>query len=153
VEDVRFTEGRRIHEDSFFVFQCFLKEPVVAITDDIVVEYRLSENSASRAPFSEKFFDIVFFAEKKKEYIDKLYPEYTALAENVLVKAHMALLKNLCKTRDKKYRKEEKNSIREIKKRKKSFISAIPGEQRFFFMVTHHMYGVYKYIYYPIRSK
>lgn len=153
IEDIRFVEGKRIHEDSFFVFQCLLKQPKMVLLDDILVQYRLSEDSASRAPFSEKFFDILYFAERKKACIEAQYPEYSALADNVLVKAHMALLKNLCKTKDKKYRAQEKNSIREIQKRKKAFVPAIYGDQQMFRIVTLHLYGVYKYLYYPIRNK
>jgi glycosyltransferase involved in cell wall biosynthesis len=149
----RFVEGRRIHEDSFFVFQCCLKQPKMVLLDDILVQYRLSEDSASRAPFSEKFFDILYFAERKKALIEEMYPEYLALADNVLVKAHMALLKNLCKTKDRKYRAQEKNSIREIRKRRKTFVPAIRGDQQMFRIVTFHLYGVYKYLYYPIRNK
>lgn len=153
IEDIRFVEGKRVNEDSFFVFQCYLKRPKVVLIDDIVVHYRITDNSASRAPFSEKFFDILYFAEQKKTYIDKLYPEFSGLSENVLIKAHLSFLKNLCKTRDKKYRIHEKNSIRMIKERKKYFIPALSGDQRMYWIVTHGLYGVYKHVYYPIRKR
>jgi len=153
LEDVRFVEGKKVHEDSFFVFQCLLKQPKLVVGDEVVLRYRLSENSASRAPFSDKFFDILYFAERKEKYVEELYPQFSDLAKNILVKAHLALLKNLCKTRDKKYRADEKNSISVIIQNKNSFIPAIHGDKMMFDIVTHHLYGFYKYIYYPIRKR
>lgn len=153
IDGVRFVEGKRVNEDSFFVFQCFLKKPTVALISDTVLKYRLTENSASRSAFSEKFFDILYFAELKKKHIDELYPEFFALSENVLIKAHLSFLKNLCKTKEKKYFSDEKKSIMEIKKRRKFFIPAIKGEKQMFWIVTHNLYSIYKYIYYPIRKK
>lgn len=147
VEDILFVEGKRVHEDSFFVFQCFLKKPKVVLIDDIIVHYRRTPNSASRAVFSEKYFDIIFFAERKKDYIDKLFPQYMELADNIVIKANMALLRNLCRTRDKKYRVYEKQYIREIKKRKDKFIPALSADKRFFWIVTHNLYSVYKNVY------
>lgn len=144
VENVRFVEGKRVNEDSFFVFQCFLNQPTVALIPNIVLKYRLTENSASRASFSDKFLDILYFAEQKRSCICDRYPEYTPLADNVWVKANMSLLKNLCKTTDKKYRDLENKSIREIKKHKKSFVPAIKGEQTFFWIVLSGMYPLYK---------
>ncbi|MBE5867333.1 MAG: glycosyltransferase [Lachnospiraceae bacterium] len=153
IGDIRFIEGKHVHEDSFFVFQCYLKKPKVVLIDDIVVQYRITENSASRAPFSEKFFDILYFAEQKKLCIEKQYPEYDHLAENVIIKAKLSLLKNLCKTKEKRYRSCEKTYIQEIVKKRKCFIPAISSDRRIFWIVTHHMYKLYKFIYFPIRQK
>jgi glycosyltransferase involved in cell wall biosynthesis len=147
LSDTRFVKGRRIHEDTFFVFQCCLRQPRVIITDEIVVQYRNTPNSASRAAFSEKFFDILYFAEQKKAAVDELYPQYANLAENMLIKAHIAMLKNLCKTKDRKYRKIEKQCEREIIKRKDKFIPAVAGDQKFFRIVTCRMYWAYKMMY------
>lgn len=153
IDGIYFIDGKRVNEDSFFVFQCFLKKPTVALIGDIVLKYRLTESSASRAPFSEKFFDILYFAKQKKRLIDEMYPEFSKLAENVLIKAHLSFLKNLCKTKDKKYRVYEKASIKEIKKRKKNFVPAIKGERLMFWIVTHNLYSLYKNVYYPLRKR
>ena len=147
VEDVRFAEGRKVHEDSFFLFQCLMKEPKVAVTEEIVLRYRLSQNSASRGAFSEKLFDILYFAEQKKTLIDQRYPQFGALGKNILVKAHMALLQNLCNTTDSQYRQAEKDSIRAVIRDKAYFIPATGANKKWFFIITHHLYGLYKLLY------
>ena len=152
IEDVRFIEGRRVHEDSFFVFRCCLKQPTVALLDDIVVQYRSTPNSASRAAFSEKFFDILYFAERKKEAVDEQYPQYADLADNMLIKAHMAMLRNLCRNKGRTYRKAERRCIREIIARKEKFIPALEADGRFFKVVTCRMYPVYKILYHLLKK-
>ena len=91
IGDLRFVPGRNIHEDSFFIFQCMLKEPKVVVQNTAVIHYNISENSASRGSFSDKYLDILYYAEQKQSLILAQAPEYAALAENVMVKAHMAL--------------------------------------------------------------
>lgn len=146
LRDLRFVEGRKIHEDSFFVFQCCLKEPKTVILDEIVLRYRVSENSASRSAFSEKYFDILYFANEKRRIVNQRYPEFHALAENTVLKANITMLNNLRKSRDKKYRQQEKACIREVIRKKQYYIAAIPGEERFFRIIIHHMYYPYKFL-------
>lgn len=152
IDNIRFTEGKRIHEDTFFVFQCCLKQPKIILLEDIVVQYRSTPNSASRSVFSDKFFDILFFAEKKKEAIDQLYPQHSDLADNMFIKANMAMLRNLCRTQDKRYKKAEKQCIKEIIKRKDKFIVALEADRRFFKIITHHMYGIYKILLHILKK-
>lgn len=145
LKDIRFTEGKRVHEDSYFLFECCLQQPRMLLCNVTAVLYRRTIVSASRAPFSEKFFDILYFAERKQALIEEKYPQYIDLAKNVWVKANMALLQNLCKTRDPKYREAEKKCIREVIANKKYFIPVSRWNRRWFFVITHRMYGVYKF--------
>ena len=152
IGDVRFVVGRKVHEDSFFVFQCLLKQPKIVVCDKIVLYYRISENSASRSKFSEKFFDITYFADLKKELIAKNYPELLPLAENVIVKANMALLGNLIKTTDHRYRDREKQAVKSVIDRKKYYKNATAADKKWFWILTHRLYGIYKVIY-TIKNK
>ncbi len=147
VEGVRFVEGRKVHEDSFFLFQCLLKQPKVVLTEEPVLRYRLSEDSASRGGFSDKMFDILYFAEEKQRLVEGNYPQLQNLARNVLVKAHMALLQNLCSTTDKKYRQAEKDSLRVVRQNRHSFVPATKANKRWFFILTHYLYRPYKWLY------
>jgi len=147
VEDVRFVLGKHIHEDSFFLFQCVMKQPKVVASNRIILRYRLSENSASRSPFSEKMFDILYFAEEKEKLIRNYYPELLLLVNNLKIKANMALLRNLCKTTEKKYRRVEKKCIQDILKHKRHFIPATEADRKWFWIITHHMYDLYKRAY------
>lgn len=140
ISDIRFAEGKKINEDSFFVFECLLKQPVVAVIDKEVVKYNITQNSASRGEFSEKYLDILYFAEEKERIINDSYPQMNALAENMLIKAHLSLLNNLIKTFDKKYRAQEKKSLRFVRTHKSAFIPATANDIKFFNIVIHRRY-------------
>lgn len=144
IGDIRFVEGKKVHEDSFFVFECLAMQPRVVICDEIVIRYRLSENSASRSGFSDKFLDIIYFAEQKRAVVKERFPEYLALSENVIVKANMALLWNLLNTNDPRYKEIEKKAIKDVLERKQYYRTALGSDARLFWLLTHHLYGFYK---------
>lgn len=148
--DVRFIEGKKVHEDSYFIFQCMLKQPRVAVADVGVLLYRETENSASRGAFSEKLFDILYFAEEKYRIVQQQYPQYVGEAKNMLLKAHMALLRNLCKTNDRHYRQVEKESLKAFSAYQGYYVPASEHDQRWFWILKYHLYGAYK-MYYRIR--
>jgi len=143
---LRFAEGKKVHEDSFFLFQCMLRQPKTVLCEEIVLRYRISENSASRAAFSDTFFDILYFAEEKMRLVNEQYPALLPLAENTIVKANMALLQNLCRADGTTYAQAEKQCIREIRRYKKSFQPATSFDRKWFWVVTHGLYGAYKWL-------
>lgn len=145
-EGIRFEPGRRINEDSFFFFLCLLREPRVAVQSDPVIHYNLSDNSASRGAFSEKYLDILYFAQRKREIIQKELPEYSALAENVMVKAHMALLKKLSLSADPKARPLERSALRYVRTHRRAFIPALPSDLRLYRYIVFYLYGPRKWI-------
>lgn len=145
LEDVRFVVGRRVHEDSFFLFQCLLKQPKVTVRDRAVLRYRMSPGSASRSAFSEKMLDILYFADQKAELVQAHYPEFIPLVKNLKIKANMALLRNLCKTTDKKYRGLEKACIHYVLEHRDHFVSATQADEKWFWIISHHLYKVYKF--------
>lgn len=144
VGSTRFVEGKQVHEDAFFLFECFCKQPRVVLCDKYVYVYYVTAGSASRAAFSERFFDILFFADRKLEMIEARYPELKEMAYNVVVKANMALLENLCRTWDPQYRQAERECIRAVRKYRKYFISTSPHNSRWFFVITNRFYYCYK---------
>lgn len=146
ISDIRFAEGRKINEDSFFVFECLLKLPVVAVIDKEIVKYNITQNSASRGEFSEKYLDILCFAEQKNRIIEDSFPQLESLAENMLIKAHLSLLNNLIKTFDMQYRDQEKKSLRFVRTHKKAFIPATANDIKFFNIVVHRRYYLRKII-------
>ena len=147
VENVRFSEGRKIHEDSYFVFRVFLNKPIVIARDIHIYKYRVNENSASHEAFSEKYFDILYFANEKYKTVEENYPHLLDKAKNMLVKSNIAMLQCLLNTNEKKYKKDIKNCIREVKKHKRYFIPAYPGDKKRFTIVAHNLYGVFKAVY------
>lgn len=152
IGDTRFVEGRKIHEDSFFVFCCCLKKPVFVLRNAYIYHYRNNPDSASHAPFSDKFLDILYFANQKQELINKYFPELQAEANNMVVKANLSMLNLFCRTNDKKYKKDIKQCIKTVKKLKKYFVPVIPIDKKMFMIVTNNLYGLFK-IYYNLNYK
>lgn len=143
--DVKFEVGRKINEDAFFVFECFEKCSFVAVTKATCYLYRLNESSSSNAKFSDKYFDILYFADKKIEIIKARHPQLINKAYNLCVKANMALLDKLCGANDKKYRQAEKASRKKIKEYKKYYIPSSKKDNiRLFFMLN--LYPIYRLI-------
>lgn len=147
LEAIRFPEGKRCHEDSFFVFQCLLSGMRMVLLDYVTYRYYVTEGSASRAGFSEKMFDMLELAEEKVKRINEKYPEFQEQTSNVTIKAHMALLSNLCKHRGGKYAAYEKASISFVRKNKKTFIPVSKANSRWHWIITHNMYYPYKWVY------
>lgn len=152
INNIRFEEGRKIHEDSFFVFCCFFEQPTVVVRNVGIYNYENNPNSASHAEFSEKYFDILYFANKKKEMVTGKFSEFDAEINNMLVKANLAMLHTFLNTNDRKYKKEIRKCIKTVKTLKKYFVAAVPGDKKFFTIVTNNLYGIYK-IYYNFRYK
>lgn len=106
----RFTPDIRINEDSYFVFQLLCKQNVFVLTNDVIYFYRANSESSSRTVFSEKYFDILKVSDLKYKKIEEQFPQMHDLANNMLLKARMNLLRILAvRTRD-EYRDVEKNS-------------------------------------------
>lgn len=146
VGEVRFVEGKRIHEDAFFLFQLFLRQPNMAVADEIVINRYMVDGSASRSGFSEKFLDILYFAKRKCEIVETEYPEYRDLAKNVLVKACLALLNVMRTNRDPQYREVEKECLTTVRENAAYFIPALRRDRRIFWIVELRLYGAYKAI-------
>ena len=112
-----------------------------------IYRYRANENSASHAAFSDKYFDILFFAEEKYKTIEEQYPHLLDKAKNMLVKANIAMLQCLLNTKRACYKKDIKACIHTVKKNKRYFIPTYPGDKKRFKIVVHNFYGIYKLLY------
>lgn len=147
VASVRFPEGRRVAEDSFFCFKCLTQNLTLGVYDKTIYKNYMTPFSATRCGFSEKVFDILALAEEKKEIIATQFPELMEHAKLMMLKAHMALLRNMCKTNEKKYRPIERKSIRFVIQNRNYFKAAIPTDEKWFWIITNHLYWVYKFVY------
>lgn len=147
IEDIRFIEGKKVHEDGYFVFLALTKLPTITVRDKCMYIYRYNPESASHAPFSDKYFDVLYFEAKKRNIIKENFPELIDKAYNKLVKAHLTMLHLFCKTKDKKYKNDIKNSIKTVRKYSKYFIPAIKGEKKFFLIVKLGGYWLFRRLY------
>lgn len=146
IGDTRFNSTVRINEDSLFVFEICCKRPVFVSTEKRVYIYNNVPNSASRQGFSEKYLDILAIAKRKEEIIRREYPQFRDLVKNVCVKAKMNYLHLLCSRTGNEHRSMELRLIREIKENKKYYIPAAKADDRWMFIIEHHLYFVYKWL-------
>ena len=153
IGEIRFVEGKKLHEDSFFLFEVLQKDLKLVVTKLPIVRYHLTESSASRAVFSEKFLDMLYFAQRKLEIIEKNYPHLIPLGKNVLVKANMALLKTMWSAEGETYKKLENQCQKTIRENGKYFIPAIKVDKILFPFIRLRLFWLYKWIYRLLRSR
>ena len=114
LRDIRFVEGKNIHEDGFFIFLCYMKRPVLVQHDVPIYQYNIRLGSGSREAFSDKYLSMLYLCERKKELIAARYPQYTEQAHNMEVRTNLQFLDILCRTTEKKYKDLQKRSIRTV---------------------------------------
>lgn len=148
LQGLAFVEGKRIHEDNFFMFECCMREPKIAVSDCVVYCVFQTVGSASRGGFSERYIDILYFAQRKRSLIEDTIPEWNNLARNMWVKANMALLNNLCKTYDKQYKTAQRNCVREVRRHKNFFLPANAREKMVFRIIILGLFPLYKLLNY-----
>lgn len=144
IGDTRFQEGIRVNEDSLFVFRLLCKQPCFAGINRVVYFYRPNAASASRAAFSEKYFDIPKVADVKQQLILQQYPQLEAAARNMKLKAELSLLNNLSSCPCSTYRAQEKALLHNLRAGKTYYISATRKDDLLFFLMTHHLYYPFK---------
>lgn len=147
----RFTPDIRINEDSYFVFQLLCKQNVFVLTNDVIYFYRANSESSSRTVFSEKYFDILKVSDLKYKKIEEQFPQMHDLANNMLLKARMNLLRILAvRTRD-EYRDVEKKLLEYILDNKEDYIPSSKECNQWMFILSHHLFYVYKFAHYIVK--
>ena len=151
IGQTRFTPNIRINEDSYFVFQLLCKQNVFVLTNDVIYFYRVNLESSSRAGFSEKYFDILKVSDLKYKKIEEQFPQMHDLANNMLLKARMNLLRILAvRTRD-EYRDVEKKLLEYILDNKEDYIPSSKECNQWMFILSHHLFYVYKFAHHIVK--
>lgn len=153
IGDVRFIEGRKLHEDSFFLFQVLCRDVTMVVTNCPAVRYYLTENSASRGEFSEKFLDMLYFAREKEEIIKECYPQWGDLAINVRIKACLALLNKMRLGCPKEFRPVRKECLRYVRENARYFIPVLPVDRVTFWAVRLHLFWLYSLVYRVLKGR
>lgn len=151
LEDLQFVEGKRIHEDSFFLFEALTREKGMAVSNVHSVHYYETSNSASRAVFSERFLDILYFADRKLQIAREKYPEFEKEAGNMLVKANMALLKAMPSDIKNQYSHVEAKCLQVVQSNARYFVPAIRMDKILFLFIRLRLFWLYKRIYRLLR--
>lgn len=141
---VRFVEGKSINEDGFFLFQCYLLKPTVVQHNESIYLYYIRNGSNSRNGFSDKYFDMLYFCDRKKEIICRDYPELSDKLITMEVSVHLFFLEILCRTTERKYKKAEKDSVALVKKHYAEFVCMNKHERQMAWIVAHGLYPLYK---------
>lgn len=148
VQNVRFVEGKRIHEDSFFYFEVLNCSLRMAVTNIHCVRYHVTQDSASRAVFNERFLDILYFARRKWEIVEQEHPEFLAEARTMQVKANMAFLKALPLARDDgPFREYERQCLDQVRKNARYFVPAITMDRVLFLFICLRLFWLFKMLY------
>lgn len=152
ISENRFLTNVKINEDTLFLFELFCKKPKIINIKEQVYYYRPNEKSSSRAEYSAKFEDILLVSDIKYRIVKEKFPQFIYLADNMMLKARMNLLKILC-VRTKSERKDlECELIRYIQKNHKSYISMNRYDDDWLKIVRYHLYYVYKTVYNILRK-
>lgn len=146
LKGIRFDEGKNINEDGFFLFQCYLKQPVLVQHNVTVYQYNIRRGSCSRQIFSEKYLSMLFFCEKKRELIQLHYPQFLGLVHNMEVRTNLQLLDLLCSTTDTKYRELQRQCVRTVRRLNKYHEPINKHHRQLAWIVTHGLYPAYKFV-------
>lgn len=147
IEDIEFEEGKNINEDGFFVFQCLLKQHQIVTTDAVVYLYSCRNNSASRSGFSEKFLDMLYFLEKKKEILSFYGSKFEAETKRLELRTYLCFLQLLCADPSSAYCDLEAKCIAAVRKLHiTSTASLLKYEKRLLFCIRWGLYPLYKFL-------
>lgn len=146
IGDTRFQADIHINEDSYFIFLLLCKQPIFIGIPEEIYRYRVHDKSASRAAFSDKFFDILRVSDKKYNTILEEYPHLSAYAENMRLKARMNMLHILALRTKNEYQNEEKELLSWILANRQFYIPATKRDDIWMFLLTHHLYKPYKWL-------
>ncbi len=147
ISDIRFEKGRNINEDGFFIFCCYAKRPLLVQHNICIYRYLSQANSASHGAFSEKYLDMLYFCDKKKELLRKRYPELMAAFVSVEVGTHLLFLDVLLRTDDRKYKPYERKCVRVIRQNHKAFVPYSAHEKKMVVLVRLGLYPIAKTLY------
>ena len=145
IHGILFEEGKKINEDGFFVFECYMRQLKIVETDKVVYLYRKRRNSASRTAFSEKFLDMFYFLEKKKAWVEAHCFQHKEKMLELEIRTNLNMLQLLCSTYDKRYEALEKSCCAFIRKQRgvdtRSFLRY---EKRVYYAARLRIYSIYK---------
>lgn len=145
IQDIRFEEGQDRNEDGFFLFQCYLKKPILVQHNVTVYQYITRTESSSRQAFSDKYLSMLYFCDHKKELIAKHYPHYLEQTYNMEVRTNLQLLDILCSTPDKKHIALQKQCVDTVRQLCKYHRPINNHHKMLAWVVAHGLYPLYKW--------
>jgi glycosyltransferase involved in cell wall biosynthesis len=144
LQDICFCEGKNIHEDGFFLFQCCLKEPVWVQHNVEVYQYNLRDGSNSRQRFSDKYLSMLYYCDCKKALLKEYGYQYDDQVRNMEVRTRLQLLDLLCSTTDKKYEALKNESVKLVSDLYRYHVPINNHHKKLAWIIARGLYPVYK---------
>lgn len=144
IEGIYFEEGKNINEDGFFMFQCYMRKPLLVRHNISVYKYNVRSNSCSRQKFSDKYLSMIYFCDKKKDLISDYYPQYINETRNMEIFTYLQLLDILCSSIDDKYKELEKRCIKKVNELRVGHRPFNKHYKWLAWIVSHGLYPLYK---------
>ena len=144
IKGVGFEEGKNLCEDSFFLFQCYVKKPLLVQHNVAIYKQNIRLGSSSRLKFSDKTLSVLHFFEKKKAYVTENFPQYSENLYQAEVCVNLRLLDMLCSTNDKKYKPLQKRCIKKVRALRAFYRPVNLHHKRLLRIVSCGLYGVYR---------
>lgn len=145
ITGLSFEEGKHINEDGFFMFQCYLRQPLFLRHNVSVYRYSINPNSASRQRFSAKYLSMLYFCDRKKELVSRCYPQYMEQVHNMEVRTNLQMLDVLCRIGEQKNKTLEKQCIQTIRRLYHYHKPINKHHKLLAGIVKHGLYPVYKW--------
>ena len=142
IDGVRFKVGKKINEDGFFVFESLKNCTKIVEINNEVYNYLYRAGSASHSEFSEKYYDILYFRDEKVKTLNETYPDNKKLINAVYTRHSISFLNLLIRAGHKKYEKEIKDMVKDIRKHCKP-IDYLPKKEKFKLFLIKHCAWVY----------
>lgn len=147
IDGIFFEEGKNINEDGFFIFQCYLRNPVLVQHNIAVYRYNFREDSGSKQAFSDKYLSMLYFCGEKKRIVKESYPQFLENAYNMEVRTSLQFLDLLCRTDDKAYSDIQKTCIQTVKTLYRYHRPISRHHRQLAQIVKNGLYPVYKRIF------
>ena len=144
IQGISFEEGKNINEDGFFVFRCYGRKPRLVQHNVYVYQYNLRQDSNSRQRFSDKYLSMLYFCERKKEFLQSEFPLYVEQRNNMEVRTNLELLQVMCSNTEKKYKHVQKECIKTVR-RLYAYHKPIHSHHKMLaWIIVHGLYPLYK---------
>ena len=121
-----------------------MRKPILVQHDVAVYQYNTRQDSCSRQAFSEKYFAMLYFCNRKKELVETTFPQYIELAYNMEVRTHLQVLEVLCRTEDKKYKRSHRESVETVRRLYRYHKPINRHHKQLAWIVAHGLYPLYK---------
>lgn len=110
--NVKFEEPRKINEDKYFLFEVFIKAKKICFKDICKYNYIRHPDSSSNSQFSEKYLDMVYFADKIEKTVNTCCPSLNDYATANKVMTYLRFFQLAISLDGEKMFPEEKKEMR-----------------------------------------